>query len=164
MTQAEADGLITVLKHIVSLLYFEMPSLGQSKIIDLVSAFNRKDAFIVDVNRPSKIKASRFSLQLRYRKDVILLRLEFDGPPHKNPDDEIIPCPHIHIWKENGGANHTGWAYPIPVMFSKPDDFIKTLKEFLNYCSVVNPESLCITQQTEVNNQSGGEENGTSNG
>jgi hypothetical protein len=37
------------------------------------------------------------------------MRLDLDGPPHRNPDDEEIPWPHLHVYREGYGDK---WASP----------------------------------------------------
>jgi Family of unknown function (DUF6978) len=34
---------------------------------------------------------------------AIPARLDFRGAPHRNPDDEEIPCPHLHLYRESYG-------------------------------------------------------------
>ena len=39
------------------------------------------------------------------------MRLDLDGPPHRNPDEAEIPCPHLHIYSEGFGDK---WAMAAP--------------------------------------------------
>lgn len=154
MTKAEADGLVEVLKNITSSKTFYIPPTGSSDIIELASIFNKQDWFLVDVNKGFKINTKRYTLQLRHRKSTILLRMEYGGPSHRNPDGEVVPCPHMHIWSDEPGAGPqgTGFAYPIPVVFSEPSVLHKTLREFLNYTNARDVDSLRIIEQMEANN------------
>jgi hypothetical protein len=40
------------------------------------------------------------------------MRLDLDGPPHRNPDDQEIPCPHLHIYR--AGYGDSGPSPPRP--------------------------------------------------
>jgi len=53
---------------------------------------------------------SRITYQNRGRAVVVLLRLDLKGSPLRNPNDEVIPCPHLHIYREGFGDK---WAYPL---------------------------------------------------
>ena len=73
------------------------------------------------------IKLGKQSLQNRARRVVILARLCVVGSPHRNPDGEEIPAPHLHIYKD-GYADK--WAFPAPGHeFGNPDDAWQTLQE-----------------------------------
>ena len=66
---------------------------------------------------------------------VVLLRLDLGGPQHRNPDDEEVPCPHIHVFREGYGHK---WAFPVsPDLFPNPDDLIATYDAFLDRCNVI---------------------------
>ena len=95
-----------------------------------------RDEFILDV-ATSSIKLSKITLQNRARTTAILARLDIDGPSHRNPDDFEIPCPHIHLFRE--GFNDK-WAFTVPsAHFSDLSDRVKTLEDFLRFCSVIEP-------------------------
>jgi hypothetical protein len=99
-----------------------------------VKSEDGREAFLIDVNRRGKIKLSKCTYQERYQVIEILLRLDIDGPPHENPDGLIVPCPHLHVYKE-GYADK--WAYSIsPKDFTNTMDLVNTLKDFLQYCRV----------------------------
>jgi hypothetical protein len=68
---------------------------------------------------------------------VILARLDFGGAPHRNPDGEEIPSPHLHIFRE-GFADK--WAQPLPSeLFTNPDDSWALFGDFLRFCNVTKP-------------------------
>lgn len=95
-----------------------------------------KEDFVLDVT-PSKIKLSKITYQTRARKTIILARLDIAGPPHRNPDDEEIPCPHIHIYREGWGDK---WAFPLPEDFHQCKTKFEFLESFCDYCSITfNP-------------------------
>lgn len=86
------------------------PPPGNSVAIPLTSV-DKRENFILDVTR-AQIKLTKATFQNRARAAIILMRLDLDGPPHRNPDGEEIPCPHLHIYRE-GHADK--WAVPAPV-------------------------------------------------
>jgi hypothetical protein len=64
----------------------------------------------------------------------VLLRLDVDGPPHENPDGTVVPCPHLHIWKQDAADK---WAIPAPAAsFTDMADLVATFRDFLTYCNV----------------------------
>ena len=64
-----------------------------------------------DVTR-AQIKLTKATYQNRARQAIILMRLDLDGPPHRNPDETEIPRPHLHIYREGFGDK---WAIAEPV-------------------------------------------------
>jgi hypothetical protein len=58
-----------------------------------------------------QIKLTKATYQNRARQAIVLMRLDLDGPPHRNPDDQEIPCPHLHFYREGYGDK---WAIPPP--------------------------------------------------
>lgn len=93
MTQAEAQGLIQVLKKILQHGKLYLPCSGSKAQFELCSVFSDKDRFTVFVNRVSTIRKDKYTLLLRYGKDKGLLRIDIGGPDHTNPDGTIVPCP-----------------------------------------------------------------------
>lgn len=148
MTQEEANGLIEVLKRIKdpSTYAFPRPGIRASNILQLISFFS-KDLFLVDIKRSSTIDDQKYTLQMRYKKENILLRLDCGSSKHGNPDGSIIECPHFHIFQEGYGDK---WAYPLPQVFSNPEDLLTTLKEFLIYCHTTNISELLLQDQQDI--------------
>lgn len=135
LTQDEADRLFRMEKKRTKVEMVRWPGLGKKVTVDLFSSDTR-EAFILDVER-SYIKLSKLTLQNRARVTVCLARLDIDGAPHRNPDDEEIPCPHLHLFRE--GYNDK-WAIPVPEkFFTKLSDRRKTVSEFMKYCSIIDP-------------------------
>ena len=133
LTQAEADALIALEKHRIEDDVRNFPSHGESVSIPLTSS-DRKENFILDISR-SQINLARGKYQNRGRKVVVLVRIDFGGPPHRNPDGEEILCPHIHIYKE-GFADK--WAYPLPSEFTDIAPS-KIYDDFIKYCNITIP-------------------------
>lgn len=140
LTNAEAEYLIGVLKRIEKPQFFSFPLANEHKIIDVVS-IDEKESFIIDINR-ARIKL-KCTYQSRYRKDIVLLRLDVNGAPHTNPDGKQMECPHLHIYKEGYDDR---WAYELPPDFSDSYDLIEKLIEFLDYCKVTDTDKLNIQE------------------
>jgi len=135
LTQTIADELIVMEKHRVSEDRHEFPQLGGNLRIPLVSS-DKREQFMLDISR-NRINLERGKYQNRARTCIVLVRLDFGGPGHRNPDDEEVPCPHIHVYREGWGD---AWAYPIgPAKFSNIGNLGSTLEDFLRYCNVTRP-------------------------
>jgi len=135
LTQAEAEALIAMEKHRLDDARWDYPSLGGSINIPLVSTDKRED-FLLDISR-GKIDLLKGTYQNRSRQIVVLVRLDFGGRPHRNPDDEEIPSPHLHIYREGYGDK---WAVPVPAdRFPDMNDLWRTLEDFMLYCNITEP-------------------------
>ncbi len=149
MTCEDAQRLIHILKNIIETDYYMIPMPGEQNSIDLASVFSGSDRFKVLFNRCNTIRSNKYTLLLRYGKDHGLLRIDVNGPPHTNPDGTIVECPHIHVQTHEKG-HWDAWAYDLPVVFGNTDEMTKTLKQFLEYCSVNNISSMEIYEQTQM--------------
>jgi hypothetical protein len=135
LTQGEADTLISMEKHRVNTERHDFPMNGQKVTLPLHSV-DKREQFLLDIYR-GRIDLLRGNYQNRARQVVVLVRLDFGGPPHRNPDDEEIPCPHLHLYREGYGHK---WAVPIPAEhFTNPGDKWITLEEFMSYCNITQP-------------------------
>lgn len=135
LTQAEADALLAMEKVKASDEETEYPALGGSMILPLQSIDGREQ-FLLDISR-SRIDLLRGKYQTRAQHTIILARLDFGGPPHRNPDDAVIPCPHLHLYKEGWGDK---WAVPVPAdRFTNLSDLWQTLQEFMSFCNITDP-------------------------
>lgn len=135
LTQVVADELIAMKKFRTDDKEYADPQLGDKISVPLVGD-NKRESFLLDVIR-GRIKLKKGTYQTRARQVVILVRLDFFGPPHHNPDDEEIPCPHLHLYREGYGDK---WATPVPIdKFPNIADAWKTLFDFMRYCNVVEP-------------------------
>jgi hypothetical protein len=135
LSQAEADALIAVEKRRVNDERWDFSFSGMSLRIPIVS-LDGKESFYLDLSR-GRINIAKGKYQCRGRQVVVLVRLDFGGPPHRNPDDEEIPCPHLHLYREGYGDK---WAFPLPQdKFSNANDLSITLDEFMNYCNITQP-------------------------
>jgi hypothetical protein len=134
LTQTEADALIRMEKHRVNNERYDFPW-RESLTVPLHSP-DKREQFFLDISR-GKIDLLRGKYQNRARQVVVLVRLDFGGPPHRNPDDEEIPSPHLHIYREGFGDK---WAIPVPVdSFPRTNDLWGTFEDFLRYCNITQP-------------------------
>lgn len=133
LLQSDAEKLIAMPKRSVDGNPHVFPAPGEKMRISLTSV-DRTEDFQLDVRR-SRIDLAQITYQARARQVVVLVRLDVDGPPHRNPDGEIIPCPHLHIYQEGYGDK---WAHPIPEdRFSNVANPYQTLTDFMVHCNVV---------------------------
>ncbi|HXU45655.1 MAG TPA: hypothetical protein VN783_09020 [Thermoanaerobaculia bacterium] len=131
LPQAEADNLIAMEKHRQDERAWNAPGPGKKVSIPLVSA-DRRENFLFDL-RKGRLRLSQATYQTRARLVICLIRLDLDGPGHRNPDGEEIDCPHLHLYREGYGDK---WAQPIPDNFRDPTDFWVTLEDFFSYSGV----------------------------
>jgi hypothetical protein len=132
LTQEEADILISMEKHRENENCYTYFSIDKSIAIPLISA-DKREKFLLDISR-GRINLLKGKYQNRARETVILVRLDFGGPPHPNPDGVEIPCPHLHIYREDYGDK---WAVSVPLdKFPNTDDLWKTLMDFMAFCNI----------------------------
>ncbi len=125
-------------KHSYEDISLCFPRMGEKIEIPLISACKR-EKFQLDVSR-SRIDLKKIKYQNRARKTIILVRLELNGSPHRNPDDEEISCPHIHLYREGYGDK---WAYPLPIgVFNKINDIHETFYHFMKYCNITKAPDI----------------------
>lgn len=68
------------------------------------------------------------------------MRLDLDGPPHRNPDDQEIACPHLHVYREGYGDK---WAEPAPVdRYPNVQDLFSTFEAFMHHCNITKPPRI----------------------
>jgi len=68
------------------------------------------------------------------------VRLDLDGPAHRNPDGLEIPCPHLHIYREGLGDK---WAIPAPIdRYTNAVDLLSTLEAFMQQCNITDPPKI----------------------
>ncbi len=138
LTQAEADALIAMEKHRVTDDPHDFPMAGDSLVLPLQSS-DKREQFLLDISR-GRIDLLRGKYQNRARQVIVLVRLDFGGRPHRNPDDQELPCPHLHLYKEGYGDK---WAVPIPIdQFSRLSDLHGTLEDFMQFCNITQPPHI----------------------
>lgn len=138
LTQAEADALIAMEKHRVNEDRNDFPVGGQSLVLPLQS-LDKREQFLLDLSR-GRIDLLKVKMQNRGRQVVVLVRLDLGGAPHRNPDDEEIPVPHLHVYREGYGDK---WAIPVPAnRFSATTDLWATLDDFMRFCNITQPPRI----------------------
>ncbi len=149
LIQAEADRLITLPKRRSNDKRIDFPVARSSIVVELESVDGREE-FLLDVNRKGRtIRVAKCTYQTRYMVTVVLVRLDLDGPPHRNPPGPAplphltafeaieLPCPHLHVYVEDHDVH---WAMPAPIhAFSLTGDLHDTLQDFYRYCNVIDP-------------------------
>ncbi len=139
LTQQEIEYLLQTLKDLKEKQPLTFPSAFDSQEYNIVSE-DRRDKFIIDANRKGYIKVTKCTFQERHQSGNILLRLDIDGRPHTNPDGQELPCPHLHIIKEEYG---TSWAYPVPrEIFNDTTNLLLSFINFLEYCKVKDTNTI----------------------
>jgi hypothetical protein len=138
ISQAEADALIAMEKHCVDNTAWLFPQAGARLAVPLTSS-DKRENFILDITR-AQIKLTKATYQNRARQAIILMRLDLDGAPHRNPDDQEIPCPHLHIYRERYGDK---WALPAPVdRYPNVKDLFSTFEAFMRHCNITEPPQI----------------------
>ena len=138
LAQGEADALIAMEKHRVNEDWHDFPALGGSLVIPLQSA-DRRERFLLDISQ-GRIDLLKVRMQNRTREIVVLVRLDLGGAPHRNPNGEEVPCPHLHVYREGYGDK---WAFPVPAEdFEAISDLWQTLEDFLHFCNITRPPHI----------------------
>ncbi len=138
LPQAEANRLIALGKKAADRNEWLFPSPGERIVVPLVSLDGREQ-FLLDVSH-YQIKVTKATFQHRVHVAVVLYRLDLDGPPHRNPDGDEVPCPHLHVYREGYGDK---WAMPAPFgTFPNPSDLYSTLDAFMKHCNIVEPPHI----------------------
>jgi hypothetical protein len=132
LTEAEFDALLRIEKYYEGTERFQYPTIGGNLSIPLCSR-SPKEEFMLDISR-GNIRLSKNKFQNRARSVIVLVRLDIDGSPHRNPDGEELPGTHFHIYRPGAGSK---WACPLPVIFTDPSNTRLTLQQFMTYCKIV---------------------------
>jgi uncharacterized protein DUF6978 len=138
LSQSEANALTAMEKQRVDDKQWEFAGPGTRLAIPLISK-DKREHFFLDVTR-AQVKLTKATYQNRARQAIILLRLDLDGSPHRNPDDQEIPCPHLHIYTEGFGDK---WAIPAPpAEFPNTKDLFSTFQAFMKRCNITLPPDI----------------------
>lgn len=138
LDQKTADALIALPKVRANddLSYF--PGTGGYLSLPLVSQ-DRAESFSLDIRRGG-IDLKKGTYQNRAMQIYVLVRLDYGGAPHRNPDGKEIRSPHLHIYREGFGDK---WAYEIPTeIFPQIEDPWQTLQNFMEYCNIIEPPNI----------------------
>ena len=138
LSQSEANYLLLIEKHCNDDTPYQFTGFQDNLIIPLES-FDRRENFLLDFWSSGKITL-KGTYQNRARSTFVLARIDFNGKPHRNPDDVEVPSPHIHLYREGFGDR---FAFPLPEdHFSNPYDLKITLHEFLKYCNITKSPNI----------------------
>jgi hypothetical protein len=138
ITQAEADALIAMEKQCVDDKQWFFPSPGDRLAIPLIS-LDKRENFMLDITR-AQLKLTKATYQNRARQAIILMRLDLDGPPHRNPDGEEVACPHLHIYREGFGDK---WAVAAPPnVYPNTTDLFSMFEAFMKHCNITAPPDI----------------------
>jgi hypothetical protein len=135
LTQEEANVSIAMEKRRANEDRSDFPMRGQSLTLPLQSA-DKRGQFLLDLSR-GRIDLLKVKMQNRGRQVVVPVRLDLGGAPHRNPDDEEIGVPHLHLYREGFGNKR---AVPLPgEAFRNPADVWITFEDFLRFCNITQP-------------------------
>jgi hypothetical protein len=138
LTQADADALLAMEKHRLGDTAHDYPGLGGALRIPLQSP-DKRESFTLDITR-GRVNLAKGTYQNRARSVVILARLDFGGAPHRNPDDEEIPCPHLHLYREGFGDK---WATAVSAhAFTDVTDNWALLIDFMRFVNITMPPDI----------------------
>src|SRR6476620_3735915 len=134
LLQAEANALIALAKVKINDEPYDYPGTGGSLVVPLTSQ-DKREEFLLNIYR-GRIDLLKGTYQKRGRQVIVLVRIDFGGAPHRNPDGMEMPCPHLHLYREGFGDK---WAEPLPVnKFPNIGDLWKTLEDFMQFCNVID--------------------------
>ena len=134
MTDNNFKELMALDKYFIRPESIKLPREQERKIYSLKST-TTEDSFIFDYDRRGRFEL-KYKEQLRYVKDICLVRLEVNAPQHMNPDGSITSRNHMHIYREGYGLS---WAYEISEIFTEVSQKITSLylfKIFCEYCKI----------------------------
>jgi hypothetical protein len=142
LTQTEADELLLMTKEFVEddpLLY---PNSQPLKYDRELRSVDRREAFFLTIERGNRNRA-RLKYQTRGRAVIVLARIEFFGPAHRNPPDSPygpnvrLECPHIHLYRE-GFDDRIAYAIAdVPQLILRDvASGLSCLEDFLRFCNV----------------------------
>ena len=132
LSQLEADTLLALPKRRKETAIYRLPP-HRGKLAVPLEDFAAREMFMLDISRGG-ISLERRTYQTRARQTAILARLDF-GSPHRNPDDEEVGVPHLHLYREGYGDK---WARLVPAEhFPNTEDPWLTLFDFMKFCNIV---------------------------
>lgn len=135
LTQAEADILIALEKVRENDDLVDYPGLGGNVCVALVSV-DKREHFLLDISR-GRIDLRKGKYQERGRNVIVLVRLDFGGAPHRNPDGQEITCPHLHVYRQ-GFGDKRATEVP-PDRFPNANDLWRLLQDFMRFCNITKP-------------------------
>lgn len=154
MDLAQAEVLMAMQKIVKDGEVLSIPRNGSSREFEITS-LDKRETFYISMQR-GLIRLSKHSTQERTADAIVLLRLCVDYKPHTNPDTippriDLTPyrntrlgSTHLHIFTDGGVSDR--WAMPVPDdAFSNLNDLATTLRDFLEYCNVINIPTIQVS-------------------
>lgn len=140
ISQTEADALIALSKKPTDpAKEWNVPDERGGAISIPLLSLDEREAFHLDIWR-SKVILTKGRYQNRARQGIILVRLDFGGAPHRNPDDREIGTPHLHVYREGYDDK---WAFDVPIGdFPNINDMWKTISNFMKFCNITQKPIL----------------------
>lgn len=139
LTDVEYARLMALQKEFISVP--RLPMEGEKRSY-AVRSLDEKENFLLTTERKIVFELSKSKLNQTYAREPIF-RVEFNGPPHQNPDGTIISRSHVHIYRAGYGMS---WAYPLdtfdPALFKHPNNYNILFEDFCSYCNITNLESI----------------------
>jgi len=133
LTQIEANALLAMEKHRIN---DDSHRFGALRLEIPLQSDDQREHFLLDIGR-GRINLLKGTYQNRAKQTVILARLDFGGAPHRNPDGEEVPSPHLHVFREGYSDK---WAQPLPAEhFINPLDSWGVFQDFLRFCKITKP-------------------------
>jgi len=142
ISQSEADALIAMEKVCTDSKDYSISGVGDKVNIELEST-DGQEKFRLTIIR-GRINVEQVNMNNLARQSLPLVRIDLNGPDHKNPDGEIIACPHIHIYREGFGDK---WAVLLTdqrfeFVFSDVSNTWQTLQDMYIFCNISKPPNI----------------------
>ena len=137
LTQTEFDLLWNLPKQTTEDRILDYPDIGQSLTFEVVA---QRERFMIDINRRNS--SMKLTLQERYRKEIVMARLDFGSKPHRNPDDSFVSGNHLHMYREGFADN---FAIELPERFNGLEGH-RLFFEFMRFCNIIEPYSFIRTR------------------
>lgn len=139
LTDTEFARLLSVKKTFDS--FQSLPSEVDSKSYTLKS-IDGNETFTLNIQRNFVCELAKSKLNTSYSR-IPIVRVEFNGRPHQNPDGQVIGRSHIHIYREGFGMS---WAYDLEGfsndLFKAPEDFNQLFVDFCTYCNIISDRDI----------------------
>lgn len=133
LTQEEAGEYIAERKRFAEQTEIPIPP-GVKSVYDLIGT-DGNNVYLLDVHR-GVLKLSRVMLQNRVRVAMVLMRVDLNGRPHTNPDQQVLNGSHIHLYRE---GYEDKWAKPLdPSVFQDENDISQVFRDFCSFCNIDN--------------------------
>lgn len=141
MTQEEAEELINILKELYTKC-LKIPFPSQTLEYEC-KAVSEKSLFLINVYRSGR-NNKKCTFQARTKgKNEVLMRLDVNPSPHRNPDNTMIYGSHLHIFKEGYGMTY---AFPFDV---EDDNLTSNFIQFLNHFNVIH-DTIEVVQEDSL--------------